>query len=74
MVNAGAEAKTATLNLARFKGIKKQAIKTTLAGKPDAENNYEAQPIKPVKETVKAQKKQTIDLPAYTMIMLEYQL
>ena len=74
MVNAGAEAKTATLNLARFKGIKKQAVKTILTGKPDAENNYESQPITPVKETIKAQKKQTIDLPAYTMMMLEYQL
>ena len=73
LVNAGADAKKANINLARF-GLKKQATKTTLTGKAEDENNYEAQPIAPKKETIKAQKKFSLDLAPYTMVMLEYQL
>ena len=73
LVNAGAEAKKANINLSRF-SLKKQATKTVLTGKADDENNYEAQPIAPKKETIKAQKKFTLDLAPYSMVMLEYQL
>ena len=73
LVNAGADAKKANINLARFV-LKKQATKTTLTGKAEDENNYEAQPIAPKKETIKAQKKFSLDLAPYTMVMLEYQL
>ena len=73
LVNAGADAKKANINLSRF-GLKKQATKTVLAGAADSENNYEAQPIAPKKETIKAQKKFSLDLAPYSMVMLEYQL
>ena len=73
LVNAGAEAKKANINLSRF-GIKKNAFKTVLVGSPNDENNYDAQPIAPKKETIKAQKKFDIDLKPYSMVMLEYQL
>ena len=54
--------------------IKKTAVKTVLAGKADDENNYDAQPIAPKKETIKAKKKFDINLEPYSMVMLEYQL
>ena len=73
LVNAGAETKKANINLSRF-GLKKQAVKTTLTGKADDENNYEQQPVVPQTETVKAQKKFALDLQPYTMVMLTYQL
>ena len=73
LVNAGAEAKKANIDLSRF-GVKKNAVKTVLTGKADDENNYEAQPIAPKKETIKAEKKFDMDLEPYSMVMLEYQL
>lgn len=73
MVNASAETKKANVNLSRF-SLKKIATKTTLSGKADDENNFDKQPIAPVKEQVKAQKKFSIDLEPYSMVMLEYQL
>ena len=73
LVNASDKEKEFDVNLSRFK-IKKEAVKTTLTGKADDENNYEKQPIAPQKETIKAEKKFDIDLPPYTMVMLEYQL
>ena len=73
LCNAGAEAKTANINLSRF-GLKKQATKTVLSGSADEENNFERQPIAPKKETIKAKKKFTLDLAPYSMVMLEYQL
>ena len=71
--NASDEAKKANINLSRF-GIKKMATKTTLAGNPDDENNYEAQPIAPQQEQIKAQKKFSLDLAPYSFVMLQYQL
>ena len=73
MVNAGAEVKKANIDLSRF-GVKKNAVITTIAGKADDENNYEKQPIAPQKQTIKAQKKFTLDMEPYSMVMLEYQL
>jgi len=73
LCNAGAEAKTAKVNLSRF-GLKKMATKTTLAGNAQDENNFEAQPIAPVKEQVKAQKKFEMELAPYSFVMLEYAL
>lgn len=73
LCNASGDTKKASINLSRFP-LKKKATKTVLSGQPDDENNYEAQPIVPKKETIKAQKKQTIDLAPYSMVMLEYQL
>jgi alpha-L-arabinofuranosidase len=73
LVNASDKEKEFEVNLSRF-GIKKNAIKTVLTGNANDENNYEAQPIVPKKETIKAQKKFDIDLDPYTMVMLEYSL
>ncbi|MBR1547479.1 MAG: alpha-N-arabinofuranosidase [Prevotella sp.] len=73
LCNAGADAKQADINLSRF-SLKKQATKTVLTGSRDAENNYDKQPIAPAVETVKAQKKFTLELAPYSMVMLEYQL
>ena len=73
LVNAGSEAKTANINLSHF-SLKKTATKTVLSGAPDAENDYDRQPVAPQQEQVKAQKKFSIDLPPYSMVMLEYQL
>ena len=71
--NAGDEAKKANIDLSRF-GIKKFATKTVLAGNPQDENNFEAQPIAPQKEQIKAQKKFSLDVAPYSFVMIEYQL
>ena len=73
LCNAGAEAKVANINLSRF-GLKKLATKTTISGQPDQENNYDAQPIAPQKEQIKAQKKFKYDLAPYSIVMFEYSL
>ena len=73
LCNASAEAKKANIDLSRFP-LKKMCEKTVLTGAPDAENNYEAQPIAPQKESIKAQKKFTFDLAPYSFVMLQYQL
>ena len=73
LVNATDKEKEADINLSRF-SLKKTATKTVLTGAPDAENNYDAQPIAPKTETIKAKKKFDIDLSPYSMVMLEYQL
>ena len=72
--NASAEAKKANIDLSRFKGIKKQATQTVITGQPYAENNYEQQPIAPQTTTVKAQKKLTLDVAPYSIMMLTYSL
>ena len=74
LCNASAEAKKANIDLSRFKGLKKMATKTTLSGNAMDENNFDAQPIAPVKETVKAQKKFCFDLAPHSFVMLEYTL
>ena len=73
LCNAGDQVKKANINLSRF-GLKKTASKTVLSGLPDQENNFDQQPIAPQKETVKAQKKFSLDLQPYSFVMLEYQL
>ena len=72
--NASDKATTAKLDLSRFKSLKMVATKTVLTGKADQENNFDEQPIAPQTSTVKAQKKATIDVPAYSFTMLEYAL
>ena len=72
--NDSPDARQATLDLSRFKGMKATATKTTLAGQPDDENNYEAQPIAPVAEKVKVGKKMTVDLKPYSFVMYTIQL
>ena len=74
LVNASADAKKANIDLSRFKSIKKLATKTTIAGQPNDENNFDAQPIYPKTDVVKAQKKFALDLAPYSMVMIQYQL
>ena len=73
LINASADAKKANINLSRF-GLKKIATKTILTGNAQDENNYDAQPIAPKTEQIKAQKKFSLDLAPYTMVMLQYSL
>ena len=72
--NASADAKKARIDLSRFKSMKKTAVKTTIAGQPDDENNYEQQPVTPQRENIKAQKKFTLDLAPYSIVMIELSL
>ena len=72
--NATAEAKTAHLDLSRFKGLKSIATKRTLSGAADAENNYDAQPIAPVDETIKLKKRMDLEVAPYSFSMITIQL
>ena len=74
LCNATDSPKNANIDLSRFKGLKKQAVKTVISGQPEDENNFDAQPIEPKTETVKAQSKQTITLEPYSLTMLQFQL
>jgi alpha-L-arabinofuranosidase len=71
--NASADAKIADIDLSRFKGVKK-AVKTTLTGQPDDENNYDKQPIAPKKETINLKSKTTLDIAPYSFVMLQIAL
>jgi alpha-L-arabinofuranosidase len=73
LVNASDKEKEFDINLSRFP-IKKTAVKTMLTGNANDENNYDAQPIVPKTETIKAKKKFDMELDPYTMVMLEYSL
>ena len=73
LCNASGEPKTANINLSRF-GLKKMATKTSLSGNANDENNYDAQPIAPKKEQIKAAKKMKVELAPYSMVMYEYSL
>ncbi len=68
VANMTDKATSATINLGRF-SVKPNAVKTTLSGELNAENNYDKHPIDPVKENVKASKKMNVEIPAHTLIM-----
>ncbi len=72
--NASADTKKADIDLSRFKSMKPMAQKTTIAGQPDDENNYDAQPIQPQNETIKIKKKMTLDIAPYSFTMLQINL
>jgi len=71
--NASGEAKKFDLNLSRF-GSLKNVMLTTLTGQPEQENNYDAQPIAPVQESVKLKAKQSIEVAPYTFQMYTIKL
>ena len=73
LCNATGEEKLAHLNLSRF-GKHKWATKTVLCGQPDAENNYEQQPIAPVQQAFNAKSRMDMSLPPYSFTMLEIEL
>ncbi|MCQ2069428.1 MAG: alpha-N-arabinofuranosidase [Bacteroidaceae bacterium] len=66
--NAGENAAKATIDLSRFGGFK-SVTKTVIKGQPDDENNFDQQPIAPVKETVKLKSKATIDVDPYSITL-----
>ena len=72
--NAAADARKVNIDLSRFSGLKKNAVKTTLAGEPDQENNFDAQPVAPVRENVKVSKKMTVDMLPHSFVMYTIQL
>ena len=72
--NAGETAKKANIDLSRFKSMKKVMTKTVLSGQPNDENNFDVQPIAPKSETMKAQKKMTLDIAPYSFVMLQVAL
>ena len=74
LCNASADAKTASIDLSRFKGLKKVMKKTVLSGQPEDENNFEKQPIAPKTETLKTKKKMNLDLAPYSFVMLQVSL
>lgn len=71
--NASGETKKANIDLSRF-GSLKSATKTTISGKPEDENNYEASPIAPVVESTKPAKKMSVDVAPYTVMMYSIKL
>ena len=72
--NAAADARKVNIDLSRFSGLKKNAVKTTLAGEPDQENNFDAQPVAPVRENVKVSKKMTVDMQPHSFVLYTIQL
>ena len=74
LCNADAEAKTANIDLSRFKSLKKLGLRSYIIGNPDDENNYDAQPIVTKNEPFKAEKKFSFQLKPYSMVMLRYKL
>ena len=74
LCNASADTKTATVDLSRFRSLKKQATKTVLTGQPEDENNYDQQPVSPQTTTIKAEKKMKLTLAPYSFTMIELAL
>ena len=74
LCNASADAKTATVDLSRFRSMKKTATQTVLTGQPEDENNYDQQPVSPQKTTIKTAKKMKLDLAPYSFTMIEVAL
>lgn len=67
LINAAAEAKTATIDLSKFKGYPSKAQMTTIAGESlDVENNFDAQPVAPKTQDVKISKKMALSVAPYS--------
>ncbi len=71
--NAGSSAAQANIDLSRFK-VKPNAVKTTLSGNPDDENNYNRQPVVPMKENVSIKGKFAEKILPYSFVMWTIQL
>lgn len=72
--NASGEVKKVNIDLSRFKGLKTLAVKTTLTGKPESENNFDVQPIAPIIENIKVSKKMDAEVAPYSFVMYEINL
>lgn len=73
IANATENTKTAHINLNRFK-LKGTAVKTTLSGERDQENNFDKQPIAPIKENIKVKKNMKLTIAPYSFTMLTIKL
>ena len=71
--NAGENAAKATIDLSRFGGFK-NVTKTVIKGNPNDENNFDEQPIAPVKESVKLKSKATLDVEPYSITLYSISL
>ncbi len=71
--NAGENAAKATIDLSRFGGFK-NVTKTVIKGEPNDENNFDEQPIAPVKESVKLKSKATLDVEPYSITLYSISL
>ena len=71
--NAGENAAKATIDLSRFGGFK-NVTKTVIKGNPNDENNFDKQPIAPVKESVKLKSKATLDVEPYSITLYSISL
>ena len=75
VVNAAAEAKEATIDLARFKGLPKTAEVTTISGESlEVENNFDAQPVKPDTQSIKVAKQMTFTAAPYSANVIRIKL
>ncbi len=72
--NASADVKKIDLDLSRFKGMKAMAVKTTVTGLPESENNFDKQQVVPIVEYAKMSKKMTVDVLPYSFVMYEISL
>ena len=71
--NAGENAAKATIDLSRFGGLK-NVTKTVIKGDPNDENDFDEQPIAPVKESVKLKSKATLDVEPYSITLYSISL
>ncbi len=74
LVNAAGEAKDASIDLSRFKGLKSKATITTMSGKPEQQNYFDAQPIAPVTKDMKVSKKMTLSVEPYSCSVIRVKL
>ena len=71
---AAGDVKKIDLDLSRFKGMKAMAVKTTVTGQPESENNFDKQQVVPIVEYAKMSKKMTVDVQPYSFVMYEINL
>lgn len=64
--NASSAAAQANIDLSAFKSMKPNAEKSTITGKADDENNFDVQPIVPMKENVKMSSKMSVKVEPYS--------
>ncbi len=67
--NASSQAAQANIDLSLFKSMKPNAEKSTISGNADDENNYEKQPIVPMKESVKVAGKMSVKVEPYSFTL-----
>ncbi len=73
VANSTDKATTVTLDLSRFKGFKPTAEKMTISGQPMDEDNYDQQPVVPVKENINVKKQMNLEVApnSFTLITVK---